>query len=92
MSGTILIINSSVKSAPNFKVPKGEHYIRVEAPKGELGIYLIGDGTMMPWRFKIRPPGFVNLGPLAQLVQGSKIADLMAILGSVDIIMGEVDR
>ncbi len=80
------------KSAPNFKIPQGEHYVRVEAPKGELGVYLIGDGTQMPWRFKIRPPGFVNLGPLSQSLQGCKIADLMAILGSVDIIMGEVDR
>lgn len=80
------------KSAPNFKIPQGEHYIRVEAPKGELGIYLISDGTTNPWRWKIRPPGFINLGPLAQMIQGNKIADLMAILGSVDIIMGEVDR
>jgi NAD(P)H-quinone oxidoreductase subunit H len=82
----------SKKPAPNFKIPVGEHYVRIESSKGELGIYVIGDGTMSPWRFKIRPPGFVNLGPLAQMVQGCKIADLMAILGSIDIIMGEVDR
>jgi len=80
------------KSSPTFKVPEGEHYVRVEAPKGELGVYLIGEDSIFPWRFKIRPPGFVNLQPLSELVKGTKIADLMAILGSVDIIMGEVDR
>lgn len=80
------------KSSPTFKVPQGEHYVRVEAPKGELGVYLIGEDNMFPWRFKIRAPGFVNLQTLSQLVRGTKIADLMAILGSIDIIMGEVDR
>ncbi|WP_218081626.1 NAD(P)H-quinone oxidoreductase subunit H [Anthocerotibacter panamensis] len=80
------------KSAPNFKLPAGEVYTRVEASKGELGIYLIGDGTTNPWRWKIHAPGFVNLGLLAQILQGNKIADIMAILGSVDVIMGEVDR
>jgi len=80
------------KSSPTFKIPAGEHYCRVEAPKGELGVYLIGDDSTMPWRWKIRPPGFINLAVLPQLVQGMKLADLMAILGSVDIIMGEVDR
>jgi len=80
------------KPSPTFKVPKGEHYVRVEAPKGELGVYLIGEDSVFPWRFKIRPPGFINLQVLPQLVRGMKIADIMAILGSVDIIMGEVDR
>jgi NAD(P)H-quinone oxidoreductase subunit H len=80
------------KSSPTFKIPKGEHYVRVEAPKGELGIYVIGDDTTSPWRWKIRPPGFINLAVLPQMVQGAKLADLMAILGSIDIIMGEVDR
>jgi NAD(P)H-quinone oxidoreductase subunit H len=80
------------KSSPTFKVPEGEHYVRVEAPKGELGVYLIGQDHIFPWRFKIRAPGFVNLQILPQLVRGTKIADLMAILGSIDIIMGEVDR
>ncbi|BAC90313.1 NAD(P)H-quinone oxidoreductase subunit H [Gloeobacter violaceus] len=80
------------KSSPTFKMPRGEHYVRVEAPKGELGVYLIGDDSTFPWRWKIRPPGFINLAVLPKLVQGTKLADLMAILGSVDIIMGEVDR
>jgi NAD(P)H-quinone oxidoreductase subunit H len=82
----------SKKPSPTFKLPKQEHYVRVEAPKGELGIFLIGDDSVFPWRLKIRPPGFVNLQILSQLVQGMKLADIMTILGSIDIIMGEVDR
>nr|YP_010933343.1 49 kDa subunit of NADH-plastoquinone oxidoreductase [Streptofilum capillatum]WKT08520.1 49 kDa subunit of NADH-plastoquinone oxidoreductase [Streptofilum capillatum]WKT08620.1 49 kDa subunit of NADH-plastoquinone oxidoreductase [Streptofilum sp. BC4-VF8pt]WKT08719.1 49 kDa subunit of NADH-plastoquinone oxidoreductase [Streptofilum sp. ZNP2-VF4pt] len=82
----------SKKPSPSFKIPKQEHYVRVEAPKGELGVFLIGDDTIFPWRWKIRPPGFINLQILPQLVQGQKLADIMTILGSIDIIMGEVDR
>lgn len=82
----------SKKPSPNFKVPAGENYVRVESAKGELGIYLIGDDSATPWRWKIRPPGFVNLQVLPQLVRGMKVADMIAILGSIDIIMGEVDR
>jgi NAD(P)H-quinone oxidoreductase subunit H len=82
----------SKKSSPTFKIPKGEHYVRVEAPKGELGVYILGDDSVFPWRWKIRPPGFINLQVLPQLVRGMKVADIMAILGSIDIIMGEVDR
>ena len=80
------------KSSPTFKIPDQEHYVRVEAPKGELGVYLLGDKNLFPWRWKIRPPGFINLQILPSLVQGMKLADIMPILGSVDIIMGEVDR
>jgi NAD(P)H-quinone oxidoreductase subunit H len=82
----------SKKPSPTFKLPKQEHYVRVEAPKGELGVYLIGDDSLFPWRWKIRPPGFINLQILPHLVKGMKLADIMTILGSVDIIMGEVDR
>ena len=82
----------SKKPSPTFKLPNQEHYVRVEAPKGELGVFLVGDDSMFPWRWKIRPPGFINLQILPQLLQGMKLADIMTILGSVDIIMGEVDR
>ena len=82
----------SKKPSPTFKLPRQEHYVRVEAPKGELGIFLIGDDSLFPWRWKIRPPGFINLQILPQLVRGMKLADIMTILGSIDIIMGEVDR
>nr|YP_010385499.1 NADH dehydrogenase subunit 7 [Convallaria pseudomajalis]UPN62907.1 NADH dehydrogenase subunit 7 [Convallaria pseudomajalis]UYC29262.1 NADH dehydrogenase subunit 7 [Convallaria majalis] len=80
------------KLSPNFELSKQELYVRVEAPKGELGIYLIGDSSVFPWRWKIRPPAFVNLQILPQLVKRMKLADIMTILGSIDIIMGEVDR
>nr|YP_009240184.1 NADH-plastoquinone oxidoreductase subunit 7 [Sciadopitys verticillata]AMO00719.1 NADH-plastoquinone oxidoreductase subunit 7 [Sciadopitys verticillata]BAW34603.1 NADH-plastoquinone oxidoreductase subunit 7 [Sciadopitys verticillata]BCK60772.1 NADH-plastoquinone oxidoreductase subunit [Sciadopitys verticillata] len=82
----------SKKPSPTFELSKQEHYVRVEAPKGELGIYLIGDNSFFPWRCKIRPPGLINLQILSQLVKRMKLADIMTILGSIDIIMGEVDR
>jgi len=82
----------SKKPSPNFELSKQELYVRVEAPKGELGIFLIGDQSVFPWRWKIRPPGFINLQILPQLVKRMKLADIMTILGSIDIIMGEVDR
>ncbi|KAK7370489.1 hypothetical protein VNO78_37621 [Psophocarpus tetragonolobus] len=82
----------SKKPSPTFELPKQELYVRIEAPKGELGIFLIGDKNGFPWRWKIRPPGFINLQILPQLVKRMKLADIMTILGSIDIIMGEVDR
>ncbi|XLS71385.1 hypothetical protein HN51_028250 [Arachis hypogaea] len=81
----------SKKQSPTFELPKQELYARVEAPKGELGIFLIGDQNGFPWRWKIRPPSFINLQILPQLVKRMKLADIMTILGSIDIIMGEVD-
>ena len=80
------------KPSPTLKIPNNEHYVRVEAPKGELGVYLLGNDNLFPWRFKIRAPGFINLQILPYLVQGMKLADIMTILGSVDLIMGECDR
>ena len=82
----------SKNPSPNFELSKQELYVRVEAPKGELGIFLIGDQNVFPWRWKIRPPGFLNLQILPELVKRMKLADIMTILGSIDIIMGEVDR
>jgi NAD(P)H-quinone oxidoreductase subunit H len=80
------------KIAPTFKIPKGEHYVRVESGKGELGIYIVGDDSVFPWRWKIRAADFVNLQILPYLLKGVKVADVVAILGSIDIIMGSVDR
>lgn len=82
----------SKKPSPNWELSKQELYVRVEAPKGELGIFLMGDQSVFPWRWKIRPPAFINLQILPQLVQRMKLADIMTILGSIDIIMGGVDR
>jgi NADH-quinone oxidoreductase subunit D len=75
-----------------FKPPVGEAYGRIEAPKGELGFYLISDGTGNPYRYRVRPPSFINLTVLEDMCLGHTVADVMVILGSVDIVMGEVDR
>ena len=74
------------------KPPAGEVYFRSESPRGELGFYLISDNSTKPYRLKCRAPSFVNLSLLPKLVKGLKIADLVAILGSLDIVLGEIDR
>jgi NADH-quinone oxidoreductase subunit D len=74
------------------KPPKGEAYARIEGPKGEIGFYLISDGSPNPYRYNVRPPSFVNLTCLSQIAVGHKLADAVVILGSFDIVMGEVDR
>lgn len=73
-------------------VPAGETYTVVEAPKGEFGVYLVSDGTNMPYRCKIRPPGFAHLQALDFLCRGHLLADVVAVLGSLDIVFGEIDR
>jgi NADH-quinone oxidoreductase subunit D len=75
-----------------FKGPVGEVYACVESPRGELGYYLVSDGTNKPYRMKVRPPSFCNLQALGKMVEGRFIADAVAILGSIDIILGDVDR
>jgi NAD(P)H-quinone oxidoreductase subunit H len=80
------------KIAPTFKIPKGEHYVRVESGKGELGIFIVGDDSVFPWRWKIRAADFCNLQVFPHLLSGAKVADIMVVLGSIDIIMGSVDR
>ncbi|MGH6692175.1 MAG: NADH-quinone oxidoreductase subunit D, partial [Gammaproteobacteria bacterium] len=74
------------------KPPAGEAYLGVENPKGELGTYLVSDGTAKPVRWRIRPPAFINLAALPKLSEGHLLSDLIAINASVDIVMGEVDR
>lgn len=73
-------------------VPEGETYAAVEHPKGEFGIYLISDGANKPYRMKIRPPGFVHLAAMNELTRGHMLADAVAVLGTLDIVFGEVDR
>ncbi len=75
-----------------FKPPEGDIYHRTEAPKGELGFYLVSDGTENPYRYRIRAPSFVNLQALPYMCRGNKIADVVVVIGSIDITMGEVDR
>ena len=81
-----------LKNPYNVRVPEGESYGRVEAPKGELGYYLVSDGTSNPYRYHVRSPSFINLTALEKMCVGQKIADVVAILGSIDIVLGEVDR
>ncbi len=75
-----------------FHVPAGEVYTAVEAPKGEFGVYLVADGSNRPYRCKIRGPGFAHLQALNTISQGHMLADIVAILGSLDVVFGEIDR
>ena len=85
------VLNPKVKSR-GFRPPVGEAYGRLESPKGELGFYLISDGGDKPVRYRIRPPSLINLTLLEEMCLGAKLADVMVILGSIDIVLGEVDR
>ena len=75
-----------------FRPKTGEAYGRIEAPKGELGFYLISDGSPNPYRYRVRPPSFINLTVLEDLCLGHSVGDVVVILGSIDIVLGEVDR
>jgi NADH-quinone oxidoreductase subunit D len=75
-----------------FRPKPGEAYGRIEAPKGELGFYLVSDGSPNPYRYRVRPPSLVNLTVLEDLCLGQNVADIVVILGSIDIVLGEVDR
>ena len=75
-----------------FHVPAGETYTAVEAPKGEFGVYLVADGTNRPYRCKIRAPGFAHLQGLDFMARGHQLADVVAIIATMDIVFGEVDR
>jgi len=76
----------------SFRPKAGEAYGRIEAPKGELGFYLISDGSPNPYRYRVRPPSLINLTILEDMCLGQSVADVVVILGSVDIVLGEVDR
>jgi NADH-quinone oxidoreductase subunit D len=74
------------------RVPAGETYTAVEAPKGEFAVYLIADGTGRPYRCKIRAPGFAHLQAMEMMSKGHMLADAVSIIGSIDIVFGEIDR
>lgn len=102
MRESVKILQQAIRDLPEgdimgkapkiFRPAPGEVYGRIEAPKGELGFYLVSDGTPNPYRFKVRPPSFVNLTALRHMCLGHKVADAVIILGSIDIVLGEVDR
>ena len=80
------------------KVPRvlkpvvGDCYACVESPKGEIGFYLVSNGTNKPYRMHVRPPSFINLQALPEMVKGHLVSDLVAVIGTIDIVLGEVDR
>lgn len=103
MRESIKILKQALKGLPSgeimtgkknyqVRVPKGEVYGRAENPKGELGFFIVSDGSPNPYRYHVRAPAFINLGALNEMSVGFKVADLIVIQGSIDVVMGEVDR
>jgi NADH-quinone oxidoreductase subunit D len=104
MRESIKILNQALRDIPaglvmdpkaklrGFRPKPGEVYGRVESPKGELGFYIISDGGPNPYRYRVRPPSFINITILEDMCLGHRVADVIVILGSVDIVLGEVDR
>ncbi len=82
----------NAKVPRQIKPPVGDFYHSIEGPKGEIGCYLVSDGTQQPWRVRVRPPSFVNLQALRQMCIGHLVGDVVAIIGTLDIVLGEIDR
>jgi len=80
------------KMPKTIKPPAGQIYSRAESPRGEIGFYIVSDGSPKPYRYKVRSPAYVNLSALPEMLKGCLVADCVAVLGSVDIVLGEVDR
>jgi NADH-quinone oxidoreductase subunit D len=102
MRQSVRIVRQAVESIPEgpimgkvpkvIKPPVGEAYVSIEGAKGELGYYVVSDGSTQPYRVRVRPPSFVNLQALDRMVRGGLVADIVAVIGTLDIVLGEVDR
>ncbi len=102
MRQSVRILRQAVEGIPEgpimakvskaIKPPVGEAYVSIEAPKGELGYFIVSDGSTQPYRIRVRPPSLINLQALDRMVRGALIADVVAIIGTIDIVLGEVDR
>ncbi len=102
MRQSVRIVRQAVEKIPSgpimakvpkvIKPPTGEVYVSIEAPKGELGYLIVSDGSTHPYRVRVRPPSFINLQALDRMARGALVADLVAIIGTIDIVLGEVDR
>ena len=91
-SGIEALIHHFKRATEGYKVPAGEVYVGTEAPKGEFGVYRVADGTNRPYRCKRKAPGFAHLASLNEMCRGHRIADVVTIIGTQDIVFGEVDR
>jgi NADH-quinone oxidoreductase subunit D/NADH-quinone oxidoreductase subunit C/D len=80
------------KASYIIRVPAGEAYVRTEHSKGELGFYVVSNGSGNPWRYRVRAPSYINLNALADMAKDGKVADVIVTLGAIDIVLGEVDR
>jgi len=102
MRQSVRIMQQAVEAIPEgpimgkvgkvIKPPVGEAYVSIEAPKGELGYYVVSDGSTQPYRVRVRPPCFVNLQALDRMIRGGLVADVVAVVGTLDIVLGEIDR
>jgi NADH-quinone oxidoreductase subunit D len=102
MRQSVRILRQAVEGIPEgpimakipkvLKPPVGEVYVSIEAPKGELGYFIVSDGSTQPYRVRVRPPSFVNLQALDKMCRGALVADVVAVIGTLDIVLGEVDR
>ncbi|MCI0370428.1 MAG: NADH dehydrogenase (quinone) subunit D [candidate division NC10 bacterium] len=86
------LIHHFLLYSQGFTVPAGEAYVPIESPKGEIGFYVVSDGSNKPYRVRVRPPSLINLQALPRMVEGRLVADVVAIIGSIDIVLGEIDR